>query len=273
MFGLLILVFAWIMAWNRFQWFSAFQRHTFPVLWMGYILTVNALCFSRSGTCPVVEFPFRFIALFFLSSFFWWFFEYLNRFVQNWHYQGVERFTAMEYMAFASLSFSTVLPAVYSTYRWLASFERVNSGLSRFPAFRPCRHRSIAVAILILSGAGLFLIGVLPDFLFPLLWVSPLLTVTAIQVLSGRPHIFSSLQHGDWREVVLGPWSALICGLFWEMWNFHSLAKWTYAVPFVDRFHVFEMPVLGYGGYLPFGLECLMICRMVPGWSRDGAWG
>ena len=51
--------------------------------------------------------------------------------------------------------------------------------------------------------------------------------------------------------------AALTCGFFWETWNYFSLARWTYAIPFVQRFHLFEMPVLGYGGYLPFGLMCL----------------
>ena len=50
--------------------------------------------------------------------------------------------------------------------------------------------------------------------------------------------------------------AGLVCGFFWELWNICSLAKWIYSVPFVDRFHVFEMPLLGYAGYLPFGIEC-----------------
>jgi hypothetical protein len=52
--------------------------------------------------------------------------------------------------------------------------------------------------------------------------------------------------------------AALICGLFWEMWNYYSAAKWAYSIPFVDAFHLFEMPLLGYGGYIPFGLECVI---------------
>jgi hypothetical protein len=47
------------------------------------------------------------------------------------------------------------------------------------------------------------------------------------------------------------------------MWNFHSLARWEYAIPFVHRFPVFEMPVLGYAGYLPFGLECAAVGRLL----------
>jgi len=51
--------------------------------------------------------------------------------------------------------------------------------------------------------------------------------------------------------------AALICGFFWELWNIGSLARWHYAIPFVDRYPLFAMPLLGYGGYLPFGLICL----------------
>ena len=46
------------------------------------------------------------------------------------------------------------------------------------------------------------------------------------------------------------------------MWNFYSLARWEYAVPFVQRFKVFEMPLLGYAGYLPFGVECLAVADL-----------
>ena len=47
----------------------------------------------------------------------------------------------------------------------------------------------------------------------------------------------------------------MVCGFFWEMWNYWAAPKWVYHVPFVDFWHVFEMPLLGYLGYLPFALE------------------
>ena len=52
--------------------------------------------------------------------------------------------------------------------------------------------------------------------------------------------------------------AALICGVLWELWNYRSLARWEYTIPFVQRFEVFEMPLLGYAGYLPFGLVCVV---------------
>jgi len=263
--GVAMCLCGWIMAWSRFDGFEPFQRHTFVLLWFGYIIIVNAECFRRSSKCPITEFPIRFWLLFPLSSIFWWFFEYLNRFVQNWYYLGVEGFDPMGYVFFASLSFSTVLPAVFSTYKLLLTIRPLDSRLSSNRPFKVSKQRFIAISTLLLSGAGLSLIGVFPDILFPLIWVSPLLIITALQSVFGKKHIFSSLARGDWRKIVMGPIAALICGFFWEMWNINNLAKWEYAIPFVDRFGVFEMPILGYGGYLPFGLACLMICQIVFG--------
>ena len=68
---------------------------------------------------------------------------------------------------------------------------------------------------------------------------------------------------GDWRGAVAAMLAAIICGGFWEMWNYYSLAKWQYSIPLVQRFHIFEMPLLGYAGYLPFGLECAVIGDML----------
>ena len=63
--------------------------------------------------------------------------------------------------------------------------------------------------------------------------------------------------------------ASLLCGLFWELWNLRSLAHWSYAIPFVDRFHLFAMPLLGYAGYVPFGLECLVVADLVLHGGRD----
>jgi hypothetical protein len=124
---------------------------------------------------------------------------------------------------------------------------------------RVARPKLLAGGVLLLSAAGLFFIGISPDYLFPLLWVSPLLLLVSLLTLSGHTHYLSPVAHGDWSHMLAAACAALICGFFWEMWNVFSLAKWKYSIPFVDRFEVFEMPFLGYAGYLPFGLECAVI--------------
>lgn len=59
--------------------------------------------------------------------------------------------------------------------------------------------------------------------------------------------------------------ASLINGLFWEFWNHGSNYFvqqpvtnpnfWVYNIPYVDVIHLFsEMPLLGYFGYIPFGV-------------------
>ena len=92
-----------------------------------------------------------------------------------------------------------------------------------------------------------------------------------LQALAGRPTVFSPLRQGDWRRVYRLAMAALVCGFFWEMWNVYSLARWVYSVPFVQRCLIFEMPLLGFAGYLPFGLECAAIADLVRRGEGDGA--
>jgi hypothetical protein len=260
--GVAVTVLFWVLAWNRFPWFAPLQRHTFVPLWLGYILSVNALCRRRDGSCPMTERPRFFLALFPASAAFWWVFEYLNRFVQNWWYTEA-RYGPVAYTVLATLSFSTVLPAVLSTRRWILGaegFRRRFHGLAPLAGPAPRRTGALLSAA---AGAGLALVGCFPDLLFPLVWLAPLLLLTGLQLMAGRPHVFSEMAAGDWRPAASAALAALVCGFFWEMWNLHSMAKWFYSIPYVDRFPLFEMPLLGYMGYLPFGLECLAVSRLM----------
>ena len=75
----------------------------------------------------------------------------------------------------------------------------------------------------------------------------------------GNRSLLQYTSKGDWRPVLALWFGCLICSFFWEMWNFYSFPKWVYRVPFVNFLHIFEMPMLGYLGYLPFSLELFEI--------------
>jgi hypothetical protein len=249
----------WTLAWTRFPWFAPLQPHTFTPLWICFIVVLNALAYRRSGRCLLTDEAGYLARLFPVSAAFWWFFEFLNRFVQNWHYAGVQGWSGLEYFLVATLSFSTVLPAVVSTERLLEAYGIPGPALAGGRAIRIGRPRRAAVALGVLAAAGLVLVGLFPSQLFPLLWVAPLALFLAWDVLRGRPTLLDAAGRGDWRRIVRLALSALVCGWFWEMWNWLSLAKWIYAVPYVYAFRIFEMPLLGFAGYLPFGLECAVI--------------
>jgi hypothetical protein len=88
------------------------------------------------------------------------------------------------------------------------------------------------------------------------------LIIVSLQELMNEPHVLTGVARGDWRLVISSALAALICGFFWEMWNYYSYARWVYRIPFVHRFQIFEMPLLGYAGYLPFGLQCTVVGGM-----------
>jgi hypothetical protein len=47
------------------------------------------------------------------------------------------------------------------------------------------------------------------------------------------------------------------------MWNYYSWPKWIYHTPGAQFLPVFEMPLLGYGGYVPFGLELFGLRNLI----------
>jgi hypothetical protein len=247
---------SWVLAWGRIPWMDGFQAHTFTPLWIAFILLVNAFTVRRTGRCLMLSRTRPFLLLFPVSAGFWWAFEYLNRFVGNWSYVGGVEFGAVEYFLFATLPFSTVLPAVLSTRELLLSYPRFDGAFREWRPLSPARPGAIGLAALLLSCAGLFALGIVPDFTFPLLWVAPPTLLISLAALRGEPHALSGIASGDWRPAVSSVLAALLCGFFWETWNFGSYAKWVYAIPYVDALHVFEMPLLGYAGYLPFGVLC-----------------
>ncbi|MDH3377744.1 MAG: hypothetical protein OEQ39_12415 [Gammaproteobacteria bacterium] len=263
--GVAWLAVAWVLAWTRFDWFAALQEFTFTPLWLGYIVTVSALSYQRTGRCMLTHRLRLFLVLFPVSAAFWWSFEYLNRFVENWYYIGVSDFEPWRYFVFATLAFATVLPAVLSTAEWLATFPRVSAGLHDWLRLPIPRSVSFARSLIIVSTALLLTLGIWPDAYYPAVWIAPLGLVFGLHLIHGEPVQLRDVAHGDWQRVWCQALACLICGGFWEMWNTLSLAHWEYSVPYVQRFEIFEMPLLGYAGYLPFGLLCAAFVCYVMG--------
>lgn len=255
----------WTLAWTRWEWFAPLQQYTFFPLWLGFIVSVNAATERRTGSCLMRRAPRRWLALFAASAACWWAFEWLNRFVRNWHYLNIEGVGGLEYFLHATLCFSTVLPAVAAVAEWLNSHRQWNQAVSRGPAWTSLAHRDTAAALAVFGCASLFATGVRPQWFYATLWVSPLMLFLAAPVLRGRSGVAHEIARGDWLRAATWMIAALVCGLFWELWNWHSLAKWIYTVPGVERWHLFEMPALGYAGYLPFGLECLLVTEWAIG--------
>jgi hypothetical protein len=172
--GLGWMLVAWVVAWTRFPALAPIQRHTYVMVWTGYIVMVLALTQRRAGTCGLTRRPVALAGLAACSAVFWWGFEFLNRGVQNWFYQNVEGFSPFEYALMATLSFTTVLPAVLGTHDWLATMPRLTAGLEDWVRIRLARPRLAGAGFALAGAVGLFCLPVFPNVLFPLLWLAPL---------------------------------------------------------------------------------------------------
>lgn len=223
----------------------------FP-LWLGYVLTVDFLVYSRTGTSLLERSRGEFVLLFLASAPAWWLFEMINRRTQNWEYLGTKMFTGAEYLLLSTLSFSTVMPAVFETAEWVRSF-RWTDRFAHGPAVRATT--GMAAGMLSAGLAMLALTLIWPRYCYPLVWGAVFLILEPINISLGRRTFFEWLSVGDWRPVVSLSAGALVCGFFWEMWNYFSYPKWIYHTPGAQFWHLFEMPLLGYLGYLPFAWE------------------
>ena len=258
-YGVVVMVVGWILAWNRFAVVAPVQRFTYIPQWMGLIVTLNGLVYKLCGHSPLTHETKGYLTLFPVSAAFWWFFEYLNRYVWNWFYVNVGDVSPVTYIVMATISFSTVLPGILVVAELLGTFRLFSD--DAFANMMRVNVRSGPVVALLAVGSAIGLVGIVfvPEFTYPFLWISPFMVVVLLKRLFGCPCALDEVTTGNWSRIVRLAAASLLCGLVWEMWNINSFTKWIYAVPYVHRFQYFEMPLLGLFGYIPFGIECLVV--------------
>lgn len=251
--GIIIIVLSEL---NFFFKIEPFASWYFPIIWLGYILTVDALVYKLRKRSLISSRFYLFIGMLIISALFWWLFEFCNFTISNWSYSGLEgvaRFggaTAMSF--FGTLSFAMVLPAFFETYELIRSIHL-------FDKIKLKKKHKITkkfLHVMMVIGVICFLSPIfLPRFTFPLVWLSFFFILDPINYLHKQPSIIKHLKD---RKLVI-PLSLLLAGIimgfFWEFWNYWAVPKWTYNIPFVGFFKIFEMPVLGYLGYFPFAFE------------------
>lgn len=256
-FGLVLIAIWWPVSWLRVEPFSSY--YFFPI-WLGYILTVDGAVAWRTKTSLWRRDHARFVLLFLASIPFWWVFEAINKALHNWHYIMPEGYGTGMYVLLCSLAFSTVLPAVLETGELVASFGigRRLPSLPRFPS-----NRALLVGLHLSGWLMLAAALIWPRYCFPLAWLCLYFILEPINMALGQESIGRWATRGNWTPFWNIMLATLCCGFFWEMWNYLSLPKWEYTIPFVGFGKIFEMPFLGYSGYLPFGLENLAVFGLV----------
>ncbi|HUV37799.1 MAG TPA: hypothetical protein VMX58_12755 [Patescibacteria group bacterium] len=237
---------------------SGFARTYFtPLVWTGYILLIDAVIAARRGASPITARRIEFLLSLPLSIVCWYVFEGVNLLLRNWEYVDLPANTAARWVGYA-WSYATILPGIFVTAELIDTFIG-----DRFRDRRPIDFSPGVETVFFFAGFALFVVPLIfpSPYLCPLPWISVLLW---LEGLNDRLRIgsFSAMfRRGDYGLFTSLIIAGGICGLLWEFWNFWAGTKWHYHVPYLPNVKLFEMPVLGFLGFLPFALECFLMYR------------
>ncbi len=236
-----------------------------PIQWTGYILFMDALVKKRKGSSLLSAFPGEFILLLIISIASWLIFEAYNLLLNNWSYTGLPDGRLPRYIGYA-WSFATISPGIFLTSEVIGSF--LDAGRRCAPRAFPMKG-PLFTGIVTAGAACLVIPIVLPSpYMTPLVWIGFVFFLDPINGRLGERSIMAELFSGNLHGLLLLFISGLVCGFLWEFWNYWAAARWNYNVPYLGSIKLFEMPVLGFLGFMPFAVECLalyiFIRRLIP---------
>ena len=256
------------------SWFGSprLADWTTPVCWWGYVLILDAVIYRIRGK-SIIRNNFRlFIYQCVFSVLFWGVFELNNLHMMNWKYVNLPD-SRIEMIVGMVLSFATILPGIFYTAEILDI-----SGLFKKIKLPPLRISPVfSYTFIILGMVCLVLPMMLPTriatYLFILIWLGWIFFLDPINLYSGADSILADLTQGVGSRIAALFASGIVCGLLWEFWNFWAGSKWVYTAPFTPGIKVFEMPLVGFLGFLPFAIEYFVVyhtVRMIIGRSIPG---
>jgi hypothetical protein len=223
---------------------APFETWFYSFAWWSYILIVDGWVYRHRGESLLISYPGRFAFLSLWSVVFWSLFELLNFRLQNWQYVGLPLDTPARWAGYF-LAFATVVPALMETA------DLLDTGFVRPVTVTPFM-RTGRWALVSLGVGCLALPLLWPKIFFPLVWMAPLFLLEPLNELLGGQSLLSDWRSGSLRRLTLLMSAGLICGILWEFWNVSAGAHWVYTVPGLDGWKIFEMPAIGYLGFLPF---------------------
>lgn len=248
-----------------------YSWHT-PIAWTGYILLVDGIVWKRRGSSWLGDARAEFAFLALMSIPLWVVFEIYNAYsLRNWHYVGLPDHPALRYFGYA-WSFATISPAIFQTGELVATFRR--PGLPQRETVRRPQQLGAAAWASVAAGAAMLAGSLLfpSPYLAAPVFLGFAFLLDPLNARSGSEALLADFRHGQYDRLFNLLVAGLICGLLWEFWNYWAGAKWIYTVPILPEVKLFEMPILGFGGFPPFAVECFTMYVAVRRlcWRRAG---
>jgi len=228
-------------------WFYSFA-------WWSFILALDGLNYRRSGSSLLFDTVPDFLFAAFISVPVWLLFELFNLRLRNWSYHHPQPGLAVRWLEYF-IAFATVIPAlkvlavffqgVFKDIKWKIGHLTVNPALLDLSA-------GIGILFFVLSLAW-------PRLFFPLIWLGFFFLLEPVNYRRQWPSFLRDLETGRASRTLSWLASGLAAGFLWELFNFWAGAHWEYHIPYLNFGRIFQMPVFGYAGFIPFALEIFAI--------------
>jgi hypothetical protein len=194
-----------------------------------------------------------------------------------------------------AIAYGTVLPGMFETAELLETLgllkkSRINPSTLRTKGLNSLRvdpkqclstvervkkniFPSAGHSVLILLGALCLISSVLiPECCFPLIWIGFTIFLDPFVYRFGGKSLLRDFEDGNPQKIYLLLIAGLICGILWEFWNYWTLSKWVYTVPFFEERKGFEMPFLGFLGFPPFAVQAYVIYNFISLFRSGRGW-
>jgi hypothetical protein len=232
-----------------------FVNYFYISAWYPTLLVLDAAVAARSGRYYLLARPRFALSLLAWSAVLWFFFELVNFRVANWYYVFLPPDRAIRWLG-TTVSFATVLPAIFLAERWLAARGAL-AGV-RCPTFDVGRGTLVGLLLAGLAFAALSLAW--PRIFFPMIWGALTLLLEPWNYLRDpRRSLLADLSGGRPARLLRFLFGGLAIGFIWEMYNIDARSKWIYTVPGFENLKLFEMPLAGFLGFPIFALDCFVV--------------
>lgn len=258
--GVLIIIFAEIIMFLRVQpfiiWFT-------PLVWVGYILIVDAIVYMLKGNSLLMNRKLKFIQLACLSVIFWYIFEIFNQTIgfKGWIYVNLPESTLTTFLM-GSLSFATIIPAIFETSELVRQFHLFNKVKLKvkIPTNKLLLNTIVFVGIIFLVMPFL----IVTHWVWVFVWTGFILLLEPILYFyHDEKSLIMQIKKRKFNTIISLFVAGYICGFLWEFWNYWAYTKWYYVIPLLENIKIFEIPAIGFLAYGPFALELYVMYSFV----------
>ncbi|MBN2245619.1 MAG: hypothetical protein JW755_07215 [Candidatus Aminicenantes bacterium] len=226
--------------------------------WWSLILIFDSLNFRLKKTSPLFRSPKKFVFMTFISVFVWLIFELFNLSLQNWSYHDLPHSLPIRWTGYF-FAFATVLPALVELSELFSKVFKDKN----WPGCESVKKKSFLNGSVILGVLSLGWCLLLPKLFFPLVWLGFIFLLEPINYRKNNDSLYSDLEKGQWGQIFSWLAAGFASGILWELLNFWSNSRWEYTLPYLNFGRIFQMPVFGYGGFLPFALEVFALWSLI----------